>query len=320
MKILCVDDDRLFCDYMGDTLSQLGHPTHRFAYSGPKALEIIVQEREPFDCLLIDINMPGMDGIELVRRIRSLSAYRTTPIIMVSALQEKGYIDGAFHAGANDYVTKPLDRIELKMRLHMVQTILDGQAEARGLNEHLLASEQAVVREISFDEPLNLNDVRGLIPYTALENYVLKLGNMRLVGSCAIGFEVENAETIWSGQHGLQFHDAMADVAEAIGIALKDRSHLLSYAGAGKFVAVLDKTPEIVPEDLSLVIDREIEGFAAYYRDAGLMLPKVQVGTPVKAPLVALDSPARLLLRALLKIRRGRITPFGYSRFLSSLS
>jgi diguanylate cyclase (GGDEF)-like protein len=77
------------------------------ADSGFAAIELI--DREPFDLVLLDVMMPGIDGIETLKRIRSQKSASALPVIMVTAKSESENIVDALELGANDYVTKPVD-------------------------------------------------------------------------------------------------------------------------------------------------------------------------------------------------------------------
>jgi diguanylate cyclase (GGDEF)-like protein len=77
------------------------------ADSGYVAIELI--GRESFDLVLLDVMMPGIDGLETLRRIRSRKSAAALPVIMVTAKSESGNIVEALEQGANDYVTKPVD-------------------------------------------------------------------------------------------------------------------------------------------------------------------------------------------------------------------
>jgi len=77
------------------------------ADSGPAALTLLKQES--FDVVLLDIVMPGMDGIEVLKRIRVTHSPSALPVIMVTGKTAKMDIDLAMDLGANDYITKPID-------------------------------------------------------------------------------------------------------------------------------------------------------------------------------------------------------------------
>src|SRR6202046_2854688 len=77
------------------------------AESGLIAIDMI--EKSPFDLVLLDVMMPGIDGMETLKRIRSQKSASTLPVIMVTAKSESANIVDALELGANDYVTKPVD-------------------------------------------------------------------------------------------------------------------------------------------------------------------------------------------------------------------
>jgi CheY-like chemotaxis protein len=84
-------------------------------------LELIDAVVSGFDCFILDVQMPGMDGIELCGQIRAIEVYKDTPIIMNTAVADRDYIDAAFAAGATDYLTKPVDEVEVKARLGVIE-------------------------------------------------------------------------------------------------------------------------------------------------------------------------------------------------------
>src|SRR5215471_9390225 len=77
------------------------------ALSGEQALQLATQVSP--DLILLDVNMPGLDGYEVCRRLRARPASAEVPIIFLSALNEVGSKSTGFEAGANDYITKPFD-------------------------------------------------------------------------------------------------------------------------------------------------------------------------------------------------------------------
>lgn len=69
------------------------------------------------DLILMDIKMPDMDGVEACRRIKVVPAYAHTPVIMVTARDQKDFLQTAFDAGAGDYIRKPIESVELLARV-----------------------------------------------------------------------------------------------------------------------------------------------------------------------------------------------------------
>jgi PleD family two-component response regulator len=121
MRILVVDDSEDALDLTEGTLLSAGYKDVITASSATDALGILdvgrpTDEDSAFDLVLLDIAMPVMDGIEACARIRNDPRYVDLPIIMVTARDDTDSLANAFVAGATDYVTKPVNRIELVAR------------------------------------------------------------------------------------------------------------------------------------------------------------------------------------------------------------
>jgi CheY-like chemotaxis protein len=109
-QILVVDDNPLSRKLLNDILSAEGYRV-RHAASGSEALSTIAEE--PPDAILLDIMMPGMDGFEVVRRLKADKKTSIPPIVMVTALDDEGSRGRLAAAGINTMLTKPIDRWEL---------------------------------------------------------------------------------------------------------------------------------------------------------------------------------------------------------------
>lgn len=104
--LLLVDDDAMNRDMLSRRLEKKGY-TVLTAESGPRALEMVGTNR--VDAVLLDVMMPGMSGIETLRRLRQSHSVSELPVIMVTAKDRSEDVVDALDLGANDYVTKPLD-------------------------------------------------------------------------------------------------------------------------------------------------------------------------------------------------------------------
>lgn len=308
MRILAIDDEPLFCEFLSQSLEELGFHDIAVAHSGPEALAIVGRAERPFQCFLVDIRMQPMDGLELVRRLRAMPDHRHTPIVMISALSEKSFIDEAFRAGANDYVTKPLEKVELKARMNMVRLILNEREQTSLLNDHIIESEKAFGRSFAFEDAILVPEARDLTTFAALENYALRLGNMRLMGNAAIGFHIENAEALFQSLGRVQFIDVLVDAADAIALALKSSRHILAYAGAGDFVAVVPKARQLDPAQLQDVLVAYMASLVQAYDNEQTPLPRIRVGRPANANLFSLENPTRILARAIRNARMGSMS------------
>jgi CheY-like chemotaxis protein len=119
-RCLVVDDDKRTADFLADQLRLLNH-TVVVAY-GPRAALAQLNFDRP-DIVFLDVNMPGIDGLEICRFLRRDPRTRNIPIIVVSANEEKAHQEAAHLAGANYYIVKPamLDDVE-KALVHITNS------------------------------------------------------------------------------------------------------------------------------------------------------------------------------------------------------
>jgi diguanylate cyclase (GGDEF)-like protein len=121
-QILIVDDSGPFHSMLPTQLQDSGYRCIQIATSGSETLRLlgIGEDAGPpmaADLILLDIIMPETDDIELCRRIRSHEPLRTVPVIMVTDIADTATLEGAFAAGVNDYLVKPVRTIELLARV-----------------------------------------------------------------------------------------------------------------------------------------------------------------------------------------------------------
>lgn len=114
--ILVVDDELSNRELCEDILEPEGHRI-RHAESGMSAIRILRDEPGAVDLVLMDVLMPGLDGIEACRFIRNQLALRTLPIVIVTALDDRRTRMAGKEAGADEFLTKPVDATELVMRI-----------------------------------------------------------------------------------------------------------------------------------------------------------------------------------------------------------
>ena len=144
-RILVVDDERMNRAMLTALLKRNNYDVAE-ADNAHQALAKVLEE--PIDLMLLDLVMPGMDGIELLNELRPIKTATELPVIMVTANDDSKQVVKAFRNGANDYVTKPIDvditlaRIHTQLRLLRAQEALRESEKryaiaARGTNDGL---------------------------------------------------------------------------------------------------------------------------------------------------------------------------------------
>lgn len=113
-KILIADDNHQNCELLDAYLADEGYKID-FAYDGQQTLDMVTTFQP--DLILLDIMMPKVSGYEVCLRLKENPKTRPIPIIMVTALAEMGDIEKAVNAGATDFLTKPVNKMELKIRV-----------------------------------------------------------------------------------------------------------------------------------------------------------------------------------------------------------
>ncbi len=131
-KILIIDDDQFNRTFAGEALEEAGYAII-YAEDGEKGLEKAGEEHP--DLILLDIVMPGLDGIETCRRLKQMDACKRTPIIMYTSLNEEKMIEIALQTGAADYIIKPLNITQLRARVAMNIRLAEALAEIERLRE-----------------------------------------------------------------------------------------------------------------------------------------------------------------------------------------
>ncbi len=138
MSILIVDDSKEQRELLSMILQTAGYRSLLFAESADEALKRVgigadSRPSERIDVVLMDLLMPGMDGLEACRRIRSEERLKHLPVIVVTAKTDPPDLMDAYTAGATDYIRKPVIPVELVARVSTAMTVKE---EYDNLEEH----------------------------------------------------------------------------------------------------------------------------------------------------------------------------------------
>ena len=118
-KALVVDDSKAVRMILARTLKELGFEV-REAADGREALDVIAAERDSVNLVLADWNMPEMNGLELLTRLREKPELASLTIVMVTTETEVGQMTAALEAGANEYIMKPFTKDILLEKLELL--------------------------------------------------------------------------------------------------------------------------------------------------------------------------------------------------------
>ncbi|MEY3001752.1 MAG: hypothetical protein RLZZ428_127 [Pseudomonadota bacterium] len=116
MKILLLEDDVILQEILEEFLIEKGYAIKSF-FDGEKALNAI--QKDHFDLLLLDINVPTINGFELLAYLRQIG--NQTPVVYLTSLSQIEYLKKGFALGADDYLKKPFDLEELNTRIEHIQ-------------------------------------------------------------------------------------------------------------------------------------------------------------------------------------------------------
>lgn len=134
MHILVVEDEKALCETIVRSLRRLDYSVD-YCYDGNKAIELL--GIESYDLVLLDLNLPGADGMTVLRKLRQTD--RDTKVLILSARSEVADKVDGLDAGANDYLSKPFHLEELEARIRsLTQTTVHAKRRGSELRRRFL--------------------------------------------------------------------------------------------------------------------------------------------------------------------------------------
>lgn len=132
MKILITDDEPAIRNLFEALLLSRGYTDLFFAESAQEAFDILgIAEGEekykdaPVDLIMMDLSMPGMDGIEACGKIKSVEHLKDIPVIIVTAMTDLALVDMAYKAGAFNYIPKPFELVHISAAVQSAKLMID---------------------------------------------------------------------------------------------------------------------------------------------------------------------------------------------------
>lgn len=298
MKILAVDDDEMILEILTIALAQSGFDNVETATSARMAMAMVEAAPQPYDCLMLDIQMPEIDGITFCSWVKRKSGYGATPVIMVTAMSDRSFVQRAFAAGATDYVTKPFDALELGTRVALARRLVEEGSRTRekAMEVRLLRDEMEREARVTFGQPVTVTEVPGVIGIVNLENYLLQMSRGDLGTTTLLGVKVRGLAEYHRTLSATDYHFLLADVAEALSQALRGHEFFVAYAGSGTFAVVVHGAGPGPVEELALVAEDLLQRMGATEGMDTEAELRFECGTPVRVGMLRSGASAVQLL------------------------
>jgi diguanylate cyclase (GGDEF)-like protein len=268
LSILIVDDEPGNFDVIEALLNEYDYELN-YASSGQETLESL--KILEIDLILLDVMMPDMDGIEVCERIKAIPKYRPIPIIMVTALTAKEDLAQCLNAGADDFISKPLNALELRARVQSMlrikqqydalQISLDRQSVLEVEKRELLENRNAELEMQVSLRTAALKAASDMITHNALHDALTDLPNRRLLLQ-RIELAIQRSHQLDSYGYAILFLDLdqfkivndslghiigdqlLISIAEKLKTHLED-VYLVARFGGDEFVILLEYIADI---------------------------------------------------------------------------
>ena len=244
-KILIVDDVSKNIQILGNILSQKNYQI-AYAQNGEQALNIC--ERQDFDLILLDIMMPGLDGYEVCKRLKSNPRTSEIPVIFLTAKADLDSIIKGFDIGGQDYITKPFNAAELLARVNNHLLIKTQREELKKVNSELEDRVSERTAELQdANRKLSLLD-------QAKSNFLSVISHeIRTPLNGVIGLtELLNQTDI--DQHQKEYLENLKDVSKRL-VKFSNTALLITTLKIDKY------NPEILPVSINTLIDNSVKEF-----------------------------------------------------------
>ncbi len=231
MKILLVEDSATIRHAMCSYIRAAGHEPV-VSESGEQSLQIL--ENTPVDMIIMDVEMPGLDGFETTRLIREWLGEHWIPIIFVTGKSEDASLEEGIAAGGDDYLIKPISQIILNAKIRAMERITAMRNQLSKLNEELTilsqrdSLTQLYNRRTFEDKAMDIWHMssRSRNPFTIL---LLDIDHFKLYNDC----------------YGhVAGDECIKRVADALSESLNRPGDIVARYGGEEFIAILPNTPE----------------------------------------------------------------------------
>lgn len=244
MKLMIVDDSPPFLQALGAILKAAGYTDLILMESASAAFSFLKTAvhnpvATPVDLILMDINMPEMNGIDAVRAIKSDAHLQDIPIVMVSVLDDEEGIEEAFSAGAIDYISKPIKKLELKARVRSVLRMKE-EMDSRKKNQMELEEANRMLRRLS-----TMDGLTGVANRRFFDEYFLREWRRCMreqIPISLIMIDIDHFKSYNDHYGHLGGDDCLRQVSATLEMSLRRPGDFLARYGGEEFAALLPGT------------------------------------------------------------------------------
>ncbi|RJQ77314.1 MAG: diguanylate cyclase [Desulfobacteraceae bacterium] len=321
MSILVVDDSPTIRSIIKSYLNDAGHQDLLFAESARDAFRTLGIDPQGgsspgigpnIDLILLDIVLPDMDGREVCRLIKSAEYLRDIPVITVTSLIESEHLEKAFAAGATDYITKPINKIELLARIRSALKLKYEMDRRKAREQKLLEVTRQLEEAVEkLDRLSSLDGLTGIKNRRCFDEHINQewqrgLRNARPLSLILIDIDFFKA---YNDTYGHQAGDeCLKAVAGALRNVLNRPGDLVCRYGGEEFAVILPETPRKGAVLIAETMRARVQSTGIIH-ESSQIANQVTISLGVATTLPARDlSPAELISaadRALYDAKRG---------------
>lgn len=286
VMVLLVDDQAMIGEAVRRALTQ--HPGIDFHYCGDALRAMEVAEQIKPTVILQDLIMPNIDGLTLVRKYRDNPATADIPIIVLSTKEDPAVKSEAFAAGANDYLVKLPDNIELiaRVRYHSKAYLTQLQRDEayRALRQ---SQKQLLEKNLELERLTNVDGLTGLSNRRYLDEYMaVEWSRAARESKClsVLMIDVDYFKNYNDTYGHVAGDDVLKRVAQAIGNSSERPGDLATRFGGEEFMVILPSTPLYGAYSVAEKLRKQVEGLDIPHERAPCGHVTVSIGGATAVP------------------------------------